>query len=284
MRITAFLPVYNEESRIENCLKTISWCDEIIVLDKESSDKTREIASRYTNRIYTQKNTDAYSASEMNVLLKECNTDWILLYTASDLMHPEVALQVRRLLSNEEFEYDIIEIPFRRYVLGVGSKESPWYSEYSKCIFKKDVLRVNQDGVHDAVSLKSKKVFRINRNINKCMYHLTHETTDRMMERHIRYWRGEAASPEKIDLHQALIRIIKCLVNMVVVRRTMFRGKKGLALSFALLSYYMMSYVYQWESKYGDISCYENITKNIIKEWEEKKYSSLRHAITENAL
>ena len=68
MGISAAMPVFNEESRIENCLKTICWCDEIVVLDKESTDRTREIASRYTDKIFTQKNSDVYSSTEIEFL------------------------------------------------------------------------------------------------------------------------------------------------------------------------------------------------------------------------
>ena len=47
------LQVYNEESRIESCLNSFHWADEILIVDKSSTDKTLKIAKKFTNRIVT---------------------------------------------------------------------------------------------------------------------------------------------------------------------------------------------------------------------------------------
>lgn len=276
MRISAFLPVYNEEARIENCLKTISWCDEIIVLDKESSDRTREIASRYTSKIFSMPNSSAYSASEMDCLFEHCTSEWVLFYTASDLMHPDIARQIKAALAREDFPYDIIEAPFHRYVLGVGTKESPWYSEHAACAARLTAIHLNRGKVHDAISLASDRVYRVKGDRYRCMYHLTHETADRMMERHLRYWRGEAADAKNVNLRRSSLQLIKCLYDVFLRRRTFYKGQTGRALSFAYLSYYLMSYVYQWEKKYGDSSNYQKIAERIIGEWRVDSDASKR--------
>ncbi|MGB9668420.1 MAG: glycosyltransferase, partial [Thermosulfidibacteraceae bacterium] len=50
-RITVIIPTYNEEENIEDCLRSVLWADEIIVVDSFSKDRTVEIASKYTHRI-----------------------------------------------------------------------------------------------------------------------------------------------------------------------------------------------------------------------------------------
>ena len=94
-------------------------------------------------------------------------------------MHPGVAKQIRELIMDPDFAYDVIEVPFHRYALGVGTKESPWYSEYAQCVARKNVMQVNRGGVHDALQITSRKVFRLKRSDTICIYHLTHETVNR---------------------------------------------------------------------------------------------------------
>ena len=51
MKISASIIVFNEEQNIKELCETISFCDEIIIVDSSSTDKTVEIASQYTDKI-----------------------------------------------------------------------------------------------------------------------------------------------------------------------------------------------------------------------------------------
>ncbi|MGZ4956443.1 MAG: glycosyltransferase, partial [Methylobacter sp.] len=57
--VTVFLEVFNEEARIESCLKNFSWAEELIVFDKHSTDRTREIAEKYATKVITVPFTQA---------------------------------------------------------------------------------------------------------------------------------------------------------------------------------------------------------------------------------
>ena len=52
MKISASIIVFNEEENIEALCQTVSWCDEIVIVDSNSTDKTVEIASKYTDKIF----------------------------------------------------------------------------------------------------------------------------------------------------------------------------------------------------------------------------------------
>ena len=51
MGISVIVHTLNEEKNIANCLESVKWADEILVIDMHSTDKTREIAARYTERV-----------------------------------------------------------------------------------------------------------------------------------------------------------------------------------------------------------------------------------------
>ena len=132
--------------------------------------------------------------------------------------------------------------------------------------FKKSIISVNTESVHSALVLKSDK--RVLVNSEGFMYHLTHETVDGMMDRHIRYWRGEASGYSSYSLKQPCVSIIKAF-GISVLRGSLWKGWAIFALSCAYLAYHLMSFVYIWEKKYGDASnLYSKIRNDLYNQWK----------------
>lgn len=274
MSISAFIPVFNEEKRIETALKTIQWCDEIILLDKQSSDRTREIAEALHAKVFKMPNSSSYDSSEFEYLLNHCSSEWVLLFTASDVIHPELAREIKKLTSDKDFPYDVIYVPLRRYVLGLETKRSPWYSENAPMVVRKSVIRINKTGVHNALVFDSTRHYKMKKSNEYCMYHLTHETVDKMMDRHTRYWRGEGQSATGEGMKAEFLAVLKAIWRTYVARKVFLMGWKGMMLGFAYMSYVMMSFVYRWEHKYSEAAnTYKNIRKRILMEWENKIYN-----------
>lgn len=260
--------VYNEEDRIATSLKTLQWCDEIIVLDKNSTDKTREIAEKLGAKVYIWNKTE-YDPNELTFLLEKCSSDWIMTWTASDIIHPKLAMQIKDLTNSESFEYDILSVPFYTYILGIDSKRSPWHTDLKPYIMRKSIIKLNSSGVHDAMQFSSKKTYVFKKSKEYCIYHLTHVSTDMMMERHTRYWRAEARYFEDKNMYIPFKRIVIEFLKVTLFRKTFLMGRDGLMLIFAFLSYYMMSFVYKWEKKYGQAPLlYKKMRSDVISEWE----------------
>jgi glycosyltransferase involved in cell wall biosynthesis len=267
--ISVFLPVYNEEKRIFFTLQSFTWCDEIILVDKYSTDRTIEIASRFSNvKIIRHKEGEAYTSTEYDVYLKECSYKYSMTVTASDLIHPALAYKIKEAISQDSFDYDAICIPYRGYFLGIYEKYSPWYTESAAKIVKINLIKIQEDEVHTACNCKINAIFKINSETsNEAYFHLTHESADGIINRHIRYWRGEALSPESLNV--PLKTVIKKTISFIFFRRTFFKGKAAIALAFSYLSYYMISYVYKWEHSYGNASnCYADLRNEILKAWQ----------------
>jgi glycosyltransferase involved in cell wall biosynthesis len=271
MSISAFIPVFNEEKRIAFTLKTLQWCDEIIVLDKQSTDNTREIAAKFNAKVFIQENSSKYEVSELD-FLKYCTSEWIVIFTASDIIHPKLAQIIKELADRKEFEYDFIQVPFYTYILGIDSERSPWHTELKSYVYRNGALEINKDGVHDAVRFTSNRIYKLKKSKEHCIYHLTHETVDTMMERHTRYWRGEAFLFHDASLKEPLKKAIKEFLKVIFRWKSFLMGWDGIMLSFAFLSYFMMSFVYKWEKKRGRASeVYDKIRNDLITEWEKAK-------------
>jgi len=269
--ISAIIPVYNEEHRIEATLRCATWCDEIIVVDKQSTDKTREIVGRYTDKIFVIENQE-YDPHEFRIFLDNVTCEWIILLTASDVVHPQLAEQLRELTNRQDFPYDIIRVPYRRYVLGMESSRSPWYSDLHPAVFRKSIAKVRYDDVHSALVLDSKREYRMENSPEACLYHLTHETVDTMMERHMRYCRAEGRMFKKdIPLRSIFKSVVDAIYRTFVRRKTFLLGWDGIALSLSFVSYFMLRFVYIWEQRRSNASeNYGRIRENVLKAWSKE--------------
>ena len=70
-KISAIVPTYNEKNNIEDCLKSLDWVDELIVVDSFSKDKTISIAQKYADRVI-QHEYD-YSAAQKNWIIPQAS-------------------------------------------------------------------------------------------------------------------------------------------------------------------------------------------------------------------
>jgi glycosyltransferase involved in cell wall biosynthesis len=272
MKISALLSVFNEERRIERTLNSFLWCDEVIVIDKFSTDDTLKIAKQFNEKvkIYSLKNT-LELASEVDFALSKASFEWIILVTASDLIHPRLAFKIKSTIYSDNFDSDILHIPFRRFVLGLNSKRSPWDSPLNPLVIRKNSIYTDTSVVHGAIKFKGKHYYFEDHDF-EVMYHLTHENTDLMMDRLIRYWKGESFSLENINLKNSLYVIFKAFFSLFFKKKTWLLGYDGIMLICLYLSYLMMSFVFKWEKLRSNSTFnYSRIKEEIDYEW--KKYN-----------
>ena len=271
-KITAVGVVYNEINRIESTLKCFLWCDDILVVDRNSNDGTPEIISKYTKNLVTIFNQEFNSHADNTAWFNNVKTEWIIGFTASDIIHPILALEIKKLIDRDNGEFDIIEIPFNRYILGINTQFSPWYEKTSKLlVFRKSVYEINSKSVHNSNIINSNRIYKLKLNDKDYSFsHLTHPNMNHMMDRHLNYIRAESKMFNEKTLSKPLMDVLKALYHITFRKKTLFNGYDGLALAFSYLSYYMLSFVFKWEKKRGGGNLkYTQIRENILSEWEK---------------
>jgi glycosyltransferase involved in cell wall biosynthesis len=100
--ISAVIITKNEERNIEECLKSLSWADEIVVVDDESSDRTISLARKYTDRIYFNRLENF--ASQRNFGLSKAKGDWVLFVDADERVSAHLATEIKAAVLTNEFE------------------------------------------------------------------------------------------------------------------------------------------------------------------------------------
>lgn len=99
MKISAALIVKNEEVMLEQCLMSIKGIDEIIVIDTGSKDRTIEIASKYTDKIYTDYKWKDNFAEARNYANNKCTGDWILVIDADETLEAGGVEKIRKAIA-----------------------------------------------------------------------------------------------------------------------------------------------------------------------------------------
>lgn len=91
--ISVVILTKNEEQNIEKCILSVKWCDEIIVVDDNSTDKTMEIAKKYKTRIYSHPLNNDFS-SQRNFGQSHAKNEWILFVDADEIVPDALAYEI----------------------------------------------------------------------------------------------------------------------------------------------------------------------------------------------
>ncbi len=127
----------NEESCIAECLESVKWADEIIVIDDESTDKTVEIAKGYTSRIIAKKMD--IEGRHRNWAYAQARNLWVLSLDADEKVTLELKLELEQAVSQKEFvAYDI---PLRNYIGNYWVKYGGWYPASKVRLFRTDKFK-----------------------------------------------------------------------------------------------------------------------------------------------
>ena len=92
--ISAVVLTKNEENNLEKCLNSLNWCDEIVVVEDNSSDNTLKIAQKFTSKIFKRKLEKDF-ASQRNFGLSKVKTKWTIFVDADETVSKELAEEIK---------------------------------------------------------------------------------------------------------------------------------------------------------------------------------------------
>ena len=151
-KLTVIVPSFNEEKYIEKCLESVLWADEILVVDSFSSDKTVEIAKKYTDRILQHEYIN--SAEQKNWTIPQAKYDWVLILDCDERVTTQLQNEIRELLKKGPVK-DGYSIKRNNYLMGKNIKYSGWGRDYVVRLFRKDVGRYQKKRVHSEIYLEN---------------------------------------------------------------------------------------------------------------------------------
>jgi len=214
-KLSAFVIAYNRASLLETCLRAASFADELIVVDKSSTDNSAVIAARYADRVEivpwspTVEETRAFA-------LSLCRHEWILFLDDDEILSPESGPFLRDGLG--EWDADILTIPLRHYILGVHDERAYYWPEVHHRLFRRGAIEFIPT-VHGGVALQSDRIVNIPVDSGVCIHHLSYRDVTSWIERTNRY----TSSPDRIQAMPGdgdLIRFAHDQINYWMQRTT----------------------------------------------------------------
>jgi glycosyltransferase involved in cell wall biosynthesis len=151
--ISAALIVFNEERNVEEALKSISWADEIVVVDSGSTDGTLAICRKYTDRIF-HRDWTGY-ADQKNFAVKNVRNDWVFSLDADERPSPELCSEIQA-LARQGFSKAGFRIPRVAFFLGRWIRHGDWHPDCQLRLFNRKHGRWEGGRVHESVKLDEK--------------------------------------------------------------------------------------------------------------------------------
>lgn len=183
MQLSGIIIAKNEEERIANCIDSISFCDEIVVVDSSSTDKTVAIAKRMGAVVFEQQSSDF---SDMrNFGLSKAKGEWIFYIDADERATPELARDIKYQIVNSKNE-SIGAFKVKRKNFYLGNHEWP-YIEHLERVFKKEKLKGWYGKLHE-----SPKVDGEISELDGFLLHYSHRDLSLMLEKTIEWSQIEA--------------------------------------------------------------------------------------------
>ncbi len=156
-RLTACLIVQNEQRNLPGALESASFCDETIVVDGGSTDRTVEIA-RASGATVIESPWPGFAA-QRNVALDAAGGEWVLELDADERVTPRLRASIEELLASPPRQTSIAVFPLRHWFLGRPLGPAGKYPAYRSRLFKPSVYRHNEArGVHEGIEPRERPV------------------------------------------------------------------------------------------------------------------------------
>lgn len=251
VKLSVVIITKNEASRICECLESVNWASEIIVVDDFSTDQTMECAKKYTNRVY-QRKMDV-EGKHRNYAYSLATNDWVLSLDADERVTPELRDEIQKLMSGHP-DCNGYAIPRKNFMGNTWVRYGGQYPSSQLRLFRKDKFKYDeQSEVHPQVymddprgTLKGDIIHYTYRNFTDAIAKL-----DRQTDLEAKKWFREK---RKVGILSILRKMFDRFWRAYVAKAGHKDGVIGLFLAVNGAMYQFLSFAKYWELKKGDIN------------------------------
>lgn len=227
----------NEEAAICDCINSVSWADEIIVVDASSSDKTVEISKRLGAKVSIHPDWQGFGVQK-NRALDMATNDWVLSIDADERVTKELRSEIKEAILHHDTNI-AFEIPRLSSYCGQFIHHSGWRPDYVLRLFPRNHAKFSDDLVHERVLFNGKI-----KKLKNPMLHLSYENLDEVLDKTNRYSSAGAemlfSRGKKSSLSKAILHGLWAFLRTYIFKLGFLDGKMGfiLAVSNAETTYY----------------------------------------------
>ena len=177
-KISVTIITLNEEKNLQKCLSSLTYFDEILVIDSGSTDQTTDIAEKHGAKVIQQDWLGFGPQKQFAV--SHAKNDWVLSIDADEMLSKELLTNIRSLdLHKPQLAYSINR---RSFFLGKEVKHSGWNPDWVIRLFNKNHCHFTEDKVHEKVT-----GYQTIQKLDGLMYHHTYQTLFDIKDKTVKY-------------------------------------------------------------------------------------------------
>lgn len=240
-KVSVVVITKDEEKNISDCLKSVEWADEIIVIDSESTDKTVELAKQFTDRIFIRK-WEGY-VPQKKYALSLAKNEWILSLDADERITTELKDEILKLSPGS---FSGFKIRRKNFLLKKEITSCGWEKDYQLRLLKRDKAGLSDRLVHEK--------FIVDGQVDKLknpMLHYTFSSFSEYLDK-INYYTSlkaqELVSKKKrVGSLTIFLHTVSAFFAFFFIKRGFKDGVYGLIISLLHSVSTMMNYIKLWE-------------------------------------
>lgn len=250
-KVTSITTTLNEEGHIGDCLESISWCDEHIVIDEYSSDATVEIAESHGADVHQMRTPEG--ANTYEILRKEAidraSHDWILRIDADERSHQKLNSKLQNLVGVPGVE--IVQVPRMTYINNKWVDNGRgWWPDRSPVLFHRDAMII-KDRIHRSMTpIDGAETIQLPAEPESALHHYSYSSRRDLIKR---YWRWSKTEAEVYDLpfYALLFLTLSDLVDGIIVERGVLKGIDGIIIPIIDSSYHIFILIHQISNEFS---------------------------------
>ncbi len=228
MKLSVIVITKNEAANIADCLKSVAFADEFIVVDSGSTDGTVELARALGARVEVTPDWPGFGPQK-NRALDLATGDWVLSIDADERVTPELAREIQDTINAPAA--DTYEIARLSNFCGRDIRHSGWWPDYVLRLFKRGTARFNEAAVHERVVPASGQPLQL----KGYFQHYPYDNLDALITKVNRYSSDAAAmmyaKGRRTSVFGALGHSFWTFVRIYLIRRGFLDGRHGLVLA-----------------------------------------------------
>ncbi|MBW2092314.1 MAG: glycosyltransferase family 2 protein [Deltaproteobacteria bacterium] len=237
--LSAAIITYNEETNISACLKSVSWADEIVIVDSGSTDRTVELCREYTDKVFYRE-WSGYAAQK-NRAFDLTTGSWILSLDADERVTSELALEIKELLQHPQADIAGYYVPRKVFYRGKWLRYGDFYPERRLRLFRRDHGQCGPQAVHETIEVDGETGV-LRHHLEHYSYHSVSDYLDRMQrysnlsaEEYLR--RGRRTGPLRMSAHAGFN-----FIKMFFLQRGFLDGYEGFLMACLYSIYTFVKY------------------------------------------
>lgn len=242
--ISAVLIVKNEAQKLPDCLKSLTWADEIVVLDSGSSDNTCAIAAEFSAKVFVNTDWQGFGVQrERAAQLATC--DWVFMIDADERVTPELQTSILAAVKQAPAIWFVNRLCwcFGRFI-----KHSGMHPDWVPRLYPRN------QALYDATRVHERLINTQHLPEQRLSGHLLHYVYDsvRHLQQKAAHYAEEWAlqrfkAGKKTSLTGASLHALACFIRMYIFRLGFLDGKQGFLLALLMSQATFIKYAELWD-------------------------------------